>query len=226
MRRSLAPVLLLLVCALGLAALAPVSASAAAHPTRAKRCRSGYKRVRVKHHGRTRTVCRKVTKKKRATKPATPAPTAPQAAAPSTPAPTTPAPAAQPAPTGPVGPSVADVESIIRGGLQAGHLAWLGPESIEVIFEQPTQVLPMVQYDPYAADPLHAGGAIEAWPVRAWTKSINHHDATPEDDTRYAGCDGHLDHAWPHDGIYMFFRSAAGGWDFKTTPPSAATATC
>ena len=197
----------LVVAIVAFAAVVPASASTA--PPRvamAKKCKRGYKRVKVRRHGKVHFVC----KRKRP-----PAPTA-------TPAPAT-TPVAQPAPqqtpAAPVdpGPAVADVEDAIRASLQANHLPALPPESIEVTFEQPTLVLSKVSYDPYANDPLHAGGAIDAWPVRAWVKYVNNHDATPADDTHYGGCDGHLDAVWPHDMLYMFFRDATGAWSFKGT---------
>lgn len=117
----------------------------------------------------------------------------------------------------PAGPSVAQVESIIRGHQQSYHETWLGPESIEVTFERPTRVLPMRMYDPYAADPLSAAGPVPAWPVLAWVKSVNHRDDTPEDDTDYAGCLGHLNSWWPYDTLYMFFRGHSGEWTFLTS---------
>lgn len=192
-------------------ALVP-AAGAAATPTATvakHRCHKGYKAVKVKKHGHRRWVCRKKKTHHAAPKPAP-----------------SPSPSPSPTPSAPAGPSVADVESIIRTIAQAHHEPWLGPESIAVTFEQPTQVLPAVKYDPNAADPLNAGGAIDAWPVRAWTKIVNNHDATPADDTHYAGCDGHLDSAWPHDMMYMFFQSAAGGWTFKSTPVKAGSWDC
>ena len=193
------PVLLLLVALLVSAVAAgPAGASAetgATAPTASaaakKKCKKGTRAVKVRSKGRTRTVCRK--RKSRAKR--TPAP----------------------APKGPAGPSVAEIESIIRGQAQANHQTWLGPESIEVIFERPTQVLPMVMYDPYAGDPLHAGGPIEAWPVRAWVKIIDHKDATPEDDTKYAGCLGHLNSWWPYDDLHMFYRDQTGAWAYRTS---------
>jgi hypothetical protein len=215
----MARLLVVAVCAVAVV-FAPASADGKPTTLTAKKCRKGYKRVRVRHGRHSRYVCRKVKKKVLApvapTPPTDTQPTAPTDTAPSQPT----------TPSAPAGPSVADVEKIIRDGLQAQHLAFLGPESIEVIFEQPTQVLAPVSYDPYAADPLHAGGAIQAWPVRAWVKSINHHDTTPADDTHYAGCDGHLDSVWPHDQLYMFYASDAGGWAFKTTPAPGAVGTC
>ena len=202
MRRTRLSSVLLLICALALVALVPAATASASQPaSAAKKCRKGYKRAKVKRRGHVRVVCRKVKKAKRTT----------------TPAPGTSTSTATPAPSAPAGPTVAEVEAIIRGGLQAQHQSWLGPESIEVIFERPTQVLSSVQYDPYGNDPLHAGGPIEAWPVRAWVKYISHQDATPEDDTRYTGCDAHLDQTWPHDSLYMFFRSSTGSWDFRST---------
>ena len=122
---------------------------------------------------------------------------------------------------GPAGPSVAEVEAAIRGLAQAGHRYDLPPESIEVTFEQPTQILPMRMYNPYGNDPLTATGEIEAWPVRAWVKQVEHRDDTPEDDTYYGGCLGHLNSSWPYDGLYMFFRDDSGAWTFKSTTAKA-----
>ena len=118
---------------------------------------------------------------------------------------------------GPAGPSVAEVESIIRGIEQAGHETWLGPESMEVTFEQPTKILPMRQYDPYAADPLDASGPVPAWPVLAWVKTVNHRDDTPEDDTTFGGCLGHQNDWWPYDSLFMFFRGDSGEWTYLTS---------
>ena len=87
------------------------------------------------------------------------------------------------------------------------------------VFEQPTQVLAQTQWD--TDGPNNSTGVIDAFPVRAWVKSITHRDATPDDDTRYFGCDGHLDHAWPHDQLYYFYPSEAGGWAFKTDVPGS-----
>ena len=123
--------------------------------------------------------------------------------------------------TGPAGPSVAEVESIIRGIAQAGHETWLGPESMEVSFEKPTKVLPMRMYNPYEADPLTATGEVQAWPVLAWTKIVNHRDDTPADDTSYGGCLGHLNSWWPYDSLYMFFRGQSGEWTFLTSTDDA-----
>lgn len=117
----------------------------------------------------------------------------------------------------PSGPSVAEVEKIIREQHQARHETWLGPESIEVVFERPTKILSMRKYDPYAADPLNAAGAVPAWPVTAWIKVVNHRDATPEDDTDYDGCLGHRNSWWPYDTLYMFFRGYSGEWTYFTS---------
>jgi hypothetical protein len=117
----------------------------------------------------------------------------------------------------PKGPSVATVQRIIKGGLQAQHESWLGPESIEVTFTRKTQVRKPVKYDPYANDPNSATGPVRAWPVRAWVTYVNHHDETPEDDTRYTGCSGHLDETWPHDSLYMFFKDTRGHWTYLSS---------
>jgi hypothetical protein len=203
-------VALVAACALSVTGL-PIAGSAhgaASAPTahvakkKRKRCRRGFHRVHVRRHGRRVTVCRRIHHK---AAPKPPAPTPPPSSSP-----------APPAPTGPAGPGVADVEAMLRGAAQADHEPWLGPESVEVVFDQPTQVLGVTQYDPYANDPSHAGGPIDAWPVRAWYHVVNHHDSTPEDDTRYEGCEAHLDHVWPHDSLIMVFRDATGAWTFKT----------
>src|SRR5690349_8221436 len=134
---------LLLVAALTLAiACVPLSASAEVSASAStKKCKKGYKRVKVGHGRKAHLVCKKVKKTKA---PAQQTPVAPTNPAPEAPAPGTPA-----APEAPAGPSVAEVETIIRDGLQAQHLPSLGPDSIAVTFEQPTQVLAPVSYDPY-----------------------------------------------------------------------------
>ena len=170
----------------------------------AKECKQGYKRVKVRSNGRTRTVCRK---KKR---PAATSPAGGQGTTTTT-----------SAPGGPSGPSIPEVESIIVGQLKAGAPYPLGEDSVEVVFEKPTQILPMVMYNPYANDPLTATGEVPAWPVRAWVRSVTHRDDTPEDDTYYAGCLAHLNSSWPYDSLYMFWRGQSGEWTFTTTTAKA-----
>jgi hypothetical protein len=202
--------LLLLLALAAVAAIAPATAAAASAGTSAtasaaakrKVCKKGYKVVKVRTRGRVRSVCRRRRAK---------APAARQPAA------QPPAPAGTSAPAGPAGPSVAEVESIIRGQLQAQAPYPLPAEAVEVLFERQTQVMPMVMYNPYEADPLTATGKVETWPVRAWVKAITHRDATPEDDTNWGGCLGHLNSYWPYDSLYMFFRGQSGEWTFLTS---------
>jgi hypothetical protein len=191
-RTRLVPPLLVALLAFGVLS-APAQAAGGDAPTATaaakKKCKKGTKAVKVRSKGKTRTVCRKPKSRKPAAK----------------------------APAGPAGPSVAEVEAIIRGQAQAGHETWLGPESIAVTFERPTQVMPMVMYNPYEADPLTATGKVEAWPVRAWTKIVNNKDTTPDDDTKYGGCLAHLNSFFPYDSLYMFFRGQSGEWTFLTS---------
>ena len=166
-----------------------------------KKCRHGYVLRTVKRHHKRVKVC----KKKKHSQ------SAPQQSTPTSPSP--------PPPSAPAGPSVAEVEQDITAQLKAGAPSYLGPDAVEVVFEQPTQVLAQTQGD--TDGPNNSTGVIDAFPVRAWVKSITHRDATPDDDTRYFGCDGHLDHAWPHDQLYYFYPSEAGGWEFKTDVPGS-----
>jgi hypothetical protein len=191
---------LLVACLPAPASAAPAGASTSASAAAKKRCKKGTKRVRVKRAGKTRWVCRKAKKQSGAK--------------------------SAPAPAGPAGPSVAEVESIIRGLLQAQAPYPLPAEAVQVSFEQPTQVLPMVMYDPYEGDPLHAGGPVEAWPVRAWVKSVTVRDATPEDDTDFGGCLGHRNSWWPYDTIYMFNRGLSGEWVMTTSSVTPGRWTC
>jgi hypothetical protein len=190
-------VIALVACLPASAAASPDGATATASAAAKKRCKKGTKLVRVKKGGKTRSVCRRSKKKTSAPKSA-----------------------------GPAGPSVAEVESIIRGLLQAQAPYPLPAEAVQVSFEQPTQVLPMVMYDPYEGDPLHAGGPVEAWPVRAWVKAVTVRDATPEDDTDFAGCLGHRNSWWPYDTIYMFNRGLSGEWVMTTSSVTPGRWTC
>lgn len=183
----------------------PGSAPAPAHAAK-KKCKKGYRLRTVRRHGKRVKVCKKK-----------PRHTAPTTTTTPTTDPTTTTPDQ---PSGPQGPTVQEVESIIVAGQKAQAPAYLGPDAVEVIFDQPTQVLPVTQWDANG-NPLD-GAEVQAWPVRAWYRSITHRDSTPDDDTRYYGCEGHLDHAWPHDQILYFFQSAAGGWDFRAGSASSA----
>jgi hypothetical protein len=180
--------------------------SSAVH-TAKKKCKRGYVLRTVKRHGKRVKVCKKKPRHSTTTTTTQPTTTTTPQDGPTTPT----------QPSGPQGPSVAEVEQIIRAQLQAGAPAYLGPSAVEVIFEQPTQVLPQTQWD--TDGPNNSTGVTDAFPVRAWVKSITHRDSTPDDDTRYFGCDGHLDHTWPHDSLYYFYPSPAGGWTFKTDVP-------
>ena len=108
---------------------------------------------------------------------------------------------------------MAEIEAIIRGIHQGRHESWLDPESMEVTLREADQG----EYDPYAADPLNAGGPVPAWPVLAYVKVVNHRDDTPADDTNYDGCLGHLNSWWPHDTLIMFFRGDSGEWTYLTS---------
>lgn len=181
--------LILLVALAATALLVPLSAPAnspagSVTAAKKKKCKKGYRAVRVRRNGHRVWVCRRKS-----------------------------------APAGPAGPSVQEAEAMIVAQEQSNHQAWLGPESIEVVFDQPTQIGQRVKYDPYGADPNHAGGPIDAWPARMYFHSIDHHHTNPADDqVHYGGCEGHLDHAWPHDSLVMFFRDTNGAWTFRSTP--------
>lgn len=118
----------------------------------------------------------------------------------------------------PAGPSVAEVEAIVRGQEQAGAPAYLQPEDVEVIFDRPTKILGRIKYDA-DGDPNNGSGPINAWPARVYGRAITHRDSTPEDDTHYLGCLAHQNRAWPYDSIYYFFKSEAGGWEFRSGDP-------
>ncbi len=111
----------------------------------------------------------------------------------------------------PAGPTVGEVEAMVRDVHQARHESWQTPEDVVVTFEQPTRILPMRKYDPYEADPLNAGGPVPAWPVLMWVKVVNNGDTT------YDGCLGHLNSFFPFDNLVMVFRGASGEWTFLTS---------
>jgi hypothetical protein len=60
-----------------------------------------------------------------------------------------------------------------------------------------------------ALSSLSAAAAVSVSPVTP------HLACTPEDDTHYAGCNGHLFTVWPYDKLYYVYTSVAGGWEPK-----------
>lgn len=177
----------LVIAAALVAAIAPAATSAATGPVQAvaaakKRCNPGYKRVKVRRAGKTRTVCRR--RRASANRQA-----------------------------GAGGPSPAQVEAAIAGVLRERRDSYLPESAVEVRFDRPTQVLPQRTWD---FDPSTSLGEMPVYPVRAWVTVITHRDDTPEDDTRYQGCNGHLDSTWPYDSVFLFYESSAGGWEWRT----------
>lgn len=113
------------------------------------------------------------------------------------------------------GPTVATVQRILSDYYKVQKTpTGGGPQDVTITFLRPTKVGPKGELD---TTPGINDRGIPAWPAAVWLRTQNGH---PEEDS-HLGCAAPMSRFPGNAVAHWFYRSSAGGWEFRTnTPPT------